>query len=421
MPVCEILSVGSELTLGNIVDTNSSFLAKEIRKLGYTVRFCQTVSDDRDDMIAAFQTALDRSDLILATGGLGPTYDDRTREVVSELLGKKLILSEPVKERIRLYFTARQMPMSDNNLRQAMVPEGAKVLQNDWGTAPGLYIEEKGKEIFLLPGVPREMKELFCNRVYPLLAKKSRSTVQTRILRFYGIGESLLEERLGDLMKNSIDPNLATFALSGEVALHITAHGKSAEKVRALIAQSEREILDKVGEYCYGAEQDCLESVLVKRFAERGLTIAAAESCTGGLVSQRITSVSGSSAVFRLGVCSYCEEMKEKVLNVSEKLLREDRVYSEECALQMARGVLRLAESDIAIGITGIAGPDGGTETDPVGTVYIAVTNGQKECVVRNCFSFTGNNREYIRTLASSKALAMALELCDLFRHRDCF
>jgi len=296
MKICEILSVGTELLLGDVVDTNASYLSQKMKEIGYSVLHRQTCGDNEGRLAACLRLALSRSDLVLVTGGLGPTYDDITREVTASVLNLQLEKNLEAEEQIRSYFNRRGIPMSENNLRQAMVPRGAQVLRNDWGTAPGLWIRQEDKSVILLPGVPREMKALMEHRVLPVFKQEGNRILKTRILRCYGISESLLDERLGDLMRSSLNPTLAPYAGENGVELHLTASSPTSEEAEVLCDALQGQIIPVISDYCYAVGNLSLEEALVSRFTEKGITVSAAESCTGGLVAERITSVAGSSA-----------------------------------------------------------------------------------------------------------------------------
>ncbi len=410
MKTAEIVSVGDELLSGAVVDTNAVYLCAQMRRLGYSVRYRQTCGDREEEITFSLDLALSRSDLVIVTGGLGPTKDDLTRQVTGKLFDAPLLLDESVAQSLRAYFASRGISMSDNNLLQAQVPKGAEVLQNDWGTAPGLLLRKEEKKVILLPGVPSEMKEIFKHRVLPILKQESQEHFHTRVLRFYGIPESVLDEKLGDLIGRE-DFLVAPYAGGGEVQICVTTWEEEKSAAERSCETIVNEILKRVGDYCYGEGDDTLERVLVKRCREQNVLLATAESCTGGLLSQRITSCPGSSEIFRLGLCTYSEEEKAKRLGVSTETLSRFGVYSKPCALEMARGVRSLSGAKIGIGITGIAGPSGGTEENPVGTVYIAVVTEQEEICERCVFGPEKAGRDWIRRLASSKALAMALSL----------
>ncbi len=411
--ICEIISVGTELLLGDVTDTNATFLSRALREMGICIYHRNTIGDNFDRMTKVFSEALDRSEIVIVTGGLGPTYDDITRQVAADLFKMPLEEDEGVKERITAFFQRRGVTMSENNLRQALVPKGALVLENEWGTAPGLWLEKNGKIMVLLPGVPSEMKAIFTHRVKPRLEKMCPQKFSNLILHFYGISESLLDEKLSDLMENGKNPTASPYAGNGEVEIHITAFSETKEKAVAMCEKTKEEILSRIGEYYYGEGDTSLEKETVRFFREKKLTLSTAESCTGGLLSQRVTSVPGASDVIGLGVCSYSEEIKKKVLSVPEEVLALKGVYSEECALFMARGVRLLSGSDLGIGITGIAGPDGGDETNPVGTVYIALSGPKGEICEKTVFGHKKSSREQIRYSAASKALSLALRYFD--------
>ncbi len=408
--ICEIISVGTELLLGDVTDTNATYLSRRMRELGFCVYHRSTVGDNRERMKEAFQKAHENSDLVIVTGGLGPTYDDITREVAAALFEMPLAENKAVKEKIAAFFRRRGIQMSENNLRQALVPQGARILDNDWGTAPGLWLEKGGKGMILLPGVPSEMKAIFENRVKNELEKKSCEKFSNRILHFYGISESLVDEVLSDLMQKGTNPTVSPYAGKGEVEIHVTAFSQSEKKASELCENAKEEILFRIGEYYYGEGDTSLEKELVSLCLEGKKTLSTAESCTGGLLSQRITSVPGASDVIGLGVCAYREEIKEKVLSVPKEVLEKNGVYSKECALFMAKGVRALSGSTLGIGITGVAGPGGGDEENPVGTVYIALSGDKGEISEKFVFGHKKSSREDIRYFASSKALSMALK-----------
>lgn len=414
MPAAELISVGTELLLGNIVDTNQAFLSQKLSEVGINVYFRQNVGDHAERLKSTFLLALSRSDIVILTGGLGPTYDDVTKSVVASSLGLELRENAEQRRKLEEYFSARPDPMPKENLLQALVPEGAEVLENDWGTAPGIYISHLGKQIFLLPGVPREMKPMFCSRVLPRLPVNGG--LYSVMLHLYGIGESRVDELLSDLMTTSLNPTVAPYAKTGEVHLRVTCRAGSEEEAKPLLDDKICRIEEKVGEFIYSRNGENLQQALVFRLKKKGKTVSFAESCTGGLCAQRVTEVPGSSAVLGFSAVTYSEEMKEKILGVSEETLAKHSVYSRECALEMARGVKKLSGADIGVATTGIAGPDGGTKENPVGTVYIAAVSDRGErCEVFH-FAHSTSEREYVREMASSRAIAMALQCADAFR-----
>lgn len=411
MKTAEILSVGEELLQGDVVDTNAAWLSRELKEIGFSIRFRQTCGDCAEELSASLELALSRSDLVLVTGGLGPTYDDITRDVTARTFGVELLTDEGVAKKLKAYFQRRGLEMSENNLRQAQVPQGARILENDWGTAPGLWLEGERGNAILLPGVPGEMKAIFKNRVVPILEKFSGEVRKTEILHFYGITESHLDEVLFDLATSDPSVVIAPYAGGGEVELHVTASGKSGEEASEKCETAIDKIFALVGNFCYGRGETNLEKALVEACVEKGIRLATAESCTGGLISRRITSVPGASRVFPMGLCTYWEEEKVRCLGVRPETLSRFGVYSKECALEMAEGVCTLSGAELGIGITGIAGPDGGTDENPVGTVYIAVVFGEKKSCVRTVLGHRSAGRDWICQLASSKALDMARAL----------
>ncbi len=406
----EIVAVGTELLLGNIVNTDSQVLANGLAELGINVLHQTVVGDNAARLTDTLKTALSRSDIVITTGGLGPTGDDITRETVAEVLGRRLVRDEPSMERIRDYFRRTGRKMGPTNEKQAMLPEGCMILVNDWGTAPGCVVEQGGKAVVMLPGPPREMTPLFDRRVRPYLQKFSDGVIASINLREFGIPESTVQETLDDLMKGE-SPTLSPYAKEGEVQLRVTAKAADETGALALCRPVAEEVKKRLGDCFYGENVGSLEEVVVKILAEKKQTIALAESCTGGLTAARITSVPGSSDVFECGVVSYANRVKHALLGVREETLDRFGAVSEQTAIQMAEGIRSRAEADFGVGITGIAGPGGGTAAKPVGLVYVAVSNG-KDCFVRRLMLGHGSGeRKHIRYLSSSHALDMARRL----------
>jgi nicotinamide-nucleotide amidase len=371
--ICEILSVGTELLLGDILNTNSQYLNRRLADLGISVYFNTTVGDNPQRLKKALEIAFSRSDMVIATGGLGPTKDDLTKEVSAEFFGKKLILHEESLNRIKEFFEKRGLPLTEGNIKQAYIIEGSKVIPNDWGTAPGIIYENNGKILILLPGPPREMIPMFETYVVPYLLTLSSETIQSKVLRVCGLGESFMEERIKDLIENQTNPTIAPYAKEGEAILRITAKAKSKEEAEKLIEEVEKEIRKRLGDFIYGEGDITLEEVVVKLLIEKGITIAVAESCTGGMISARIVNVPGVSKVFKEGIIAYSNESKVKRLNISEETLKKYGAVSKECALEMARNVAMISGADIGLSSTGIAGPEGGTSDKPVGLVYLGL------------------------------------------------
>ena len=403
----EILCVGTELLLGDIVNTNAVYLAKELAKLGINVYHQAVVGDNPERLKASLKEALSRCDLVITTGGLGPTCDDLTKETAAEVL--KLPMEENAEElqHIKEYFKKINRTMTDNNRKQALIPKGAVILKNGFGTAPGILAENNGKFLALLPGPPREMRPMFDNELAPILKKYTGKTLVSRTIHIFNVGESSVESKLKDLMNSLENPTLAPYAKDGEVLLRVTAAAESTEKGYEMIEPVIEKVRETIGnEYIYGIDVGNLQTALVKALHEKNLKIATAESITGGLVSKRITEVSGSSEVFECGICSYSNNIKHSVLGVSQETLDTFTEYSAETALEMAKGVRRISGADIGISTTGIAGPNGGTDEKPVGLVYVAVDSDNysdvKKLLLSRGFS---EEREFIRYLASSHAL----------------
>lgn len=370
----EILCIGTELLLGNVVNTNAAWLSQQLARLGINVYHHTVVGDNAQRLEEALQIAFRRSDLVITTGGLGPTYDDLSKETVSKYFNRQLVLHQPSLEKIQEFFAKRPASaMLPNNEKQAYQPEGAVVFTNHSGTAPGAAIEGDGKVAIMLPGPPREMKLMFEREVLPYLQKFSDHVIVSRDLQLFGIGESLTETLLKDLMTSSVNPTLAPYAKEGEVNLRLTASAATAAEGYAMMEPLMEKINRLVGQYIYGIDVPDLQTALVDYLLAHHITVSAAESCTGGLVSKSITDIAGCSAIYPGGVCSYSNEMKMKWLGVKASTLALHGAVSEETALEMAQGIRLATGADLGISTTGVAGPDGGTPEKPVGLVYVAV------------------------------------------------
>ncbi len=405
----EVLCVGTEILIGDIINTNAAYISQRLASLGINQYHQGVVGDNPERLKKFLSEALERSDLVIMTGGLGPTYDDLTKETVAELMGKKMVLHQESFDRLKEFFADRNMEMTENNVKQAYMPEGCKVLRNNCGTAPGAIIENEqtGKAAIILPGPPREMKPMFEEGVVPYIESLSDSLFVSKNINIFGLGESMVENILIDVMKNSLNPTVAPYALDGEVRLRVTAKAPTKEEgERICLEMIERLKKSGVGPYVYGVDTT-LEGALVEKLTTLNKKIAVAESCTGGGVTSKITSISGASNVLDGSVVSYANEVKERLLGVERSVLDEKGAVSEECALQMAEGVRKLMKADVGISITGIAGPTGGTIDKPVGTVYIAVSTEEKsECKRLN---LRNNGREYIRNVSAKNVLHLAL------------
>ncbi|PAW77042.1 MAG: competence/damage-inducible protein A [Verrucomicrobia bacterium Tous-C9LFEB] len=395
----EVLNTGSELLLGHVTNTHLTYLAQELFSFGLRVERQVTVPDG-----AAIRTALaeavQRADLVIVTGGLGPTSDDITRDVAAELFQRTLIYHDTIFQEIRAYLSTRHVIISDLNKNQAMVPEGAIVLKNDFGTAPGLIIEDGGKAVVLLPGPPRELKPMWKNKVEPWLRDKlaalKRPPVYERIWRIVAVGESRVQDMLEPVLKDLGEFEFGYCARAGEVDFRLITHDAAALDKAAVI------IREKIGDAIYAEGTQSMESTVITLATAKGLKIATAESCTGGLVAHRLTNVPGASAVYYRGWVTYSNLAKVEELGVDATLILEKGAVSREVAKAMAEGALATANADVAVALTGIAGPDGGTPEKPVGTVWIAVATKEKTEAFRKIFS---TDRETFKYMASQSAL----------------
>ncbi len=406
----EILSVGTELLLGDIVNTDAAYVARGLAALGINLYHQGVVGDNPKRLEGALKFALGRSDLVILTGGLGPTYDDLTKETAAKLMGRSMYLHEESLERMRVRFESRGLTMTENNKKQALMPEGAIVFKNDYGTAPGLAIEdeEKGKIIIMLPGPPRELEPMFDEVVTPYLKKFSQRVLFSRTVNIFGMGESKVETVLKDIMLSSKNPTLAPYAKDGEVLLRVTASGENETECRTMCDEMIARIREtEVGAYIYGVDSGSLEAALVNELIKQGKTVAAAESCTGGYVAKRITNVSGSSSVIDGSIVTYANSVKEKFVGVSHETLERHGAVSHNTAIEMARGVRELFGADVGIATTGVAGPTGGTVEKPIGRVYVAVSCDACE-EVRELTLGERATREYIRFVSASHALDLA-------------
>ncbi len=404
----EILCVGTEILIGDIVNTNAAYISKRLAALGINQYYQAVVGDNPQRLEEKIREALTRCDLLIMTGGLGPTYDDLTKETAARCMGRKLYLHERSLERMSAYFTSMNRTMTENNRKQAYMPEGSVVFDNDHGTAPGLAMEDEAdsKIVIMLPGPPREMVPMWDDSVEPYLRQFSEAVFYSRNINITGMGESAVENVLRDYMEKAVNPTVAPYCKEGEVRLRVTARVKTPEEGRALCDRAIAEIAaTEVGKYIYGIDTT-LEEAAVRLLAEAGKHVATAESCTGGLIAKRITEVSGSSAVFDGSVVSYANRIKEKLVGVKAETLEKYGAVSEETAREMACGIREVIGADYGIGVTGIAGPTGGTPEKPVGLVYVSLAD-EKECqVVRLTLK---GDREHIRTLTSNHALAMLI------------
>lgn len=402
--VVELISVGTELLLGNIVNTNTQFLAEKCALLGLTMYHQVTVGDNHDRLAEVIRTALKRSDVIILTGGLGPTEDDLTKEVCAEVMGFPLVEDTHTHERIEEYFRNNiYKVIPDNNWKQAIVPAGCIVLDNDNGTAPGLILEKYGKSAILLPGPPNELYPLFMNQVYPYLQKLQPEVIRSQMVKICGVGESQVEDKILDLIDKQQNPTIATYAKTGEVHIRVTAKAATEEDAKKLVKPVVKEIKNRFGDYVYSTkEEETLEQAVVRLLKKYELTVTTAESCTGGLLAGLIINVPGASEVYNEGFITYSNKAKRKYLDVSKSTLKKYGAVSEQTAREMATGGVFATDSDACVAVTGLAGPDGGSEEKPVGLVYIATYMKDKVNVQK--YQFKGN-RAKIREQAVVKGL----------------
>lgn len=382
----EIISVGTELLLGEIVDTNAAYLSQRLARLGVDVLYRVTVGDNLARLAGQIRQSMERAEIVILCGGLGPTEDDLTREAVAEAVGRQLVSLPEIEQWLREFFAARGRQITPNNLRQAQVPEGGRTLPNEVGTAPGVVLEAEGRLIVALPGPPSELHPMWEKhaeavvREFAARAEAGRS-LYTRVLRLVDIGESQVANDLADLITAQTDPTIALYASPGEVKVRMATKAASAEEAAERFAPIEAEVRRRLGSYVYAVDDETMEQVVGKLLRERGATLAVAESCTGGLIGHRITNVPGASDYFLAGYVTYSNEAKMDVLGVPEHIIKTHGAVSEECARAMAEGALRRAGATYGLATTGIAGPTGGTPSKPVGTVFIAVADDTR-CVV---------------------------------------
>lgn len=410
----EILCVGTELLLGDIVNTNAAYLSRKLAELGIHVYRHTVVGDNPKRLLRALDAAFAEADLVITSGGLGPTYDDLTKETVAEYFGRAMELHEESLETIRAYFARTGRVMTANNEKQAVMPVGAIVFPNHYGTAPSLAIEgENNKTAIMLPGPPGELCPIFEEEILPYLKSRRKTVLVSKNVHIFGMGESAVESRLRELMTRSENPTVAPYCKEGEVRLRVTAQSDSEASARAMCdAMIDRIRETEVGSYIYGVDIGTLENAVVELLRARGLTLACAESCTGGLIAKRITDIAGCSDVFLGGCVTYANEAKERLLGVSHDSLTRFGAVSEQVAREMARGVRERLGADIGVSATGIAGPSGGSEEKPVGTVYIGISTKNGEQVRRLSLS-SMRSREYIRIVSAGNAYDMVLQ-CGL-------
>ncbi len=403
----EILSVGTELLLGNIANTDAQMLSQGLSELGLNVFWHTVVGDNLQRAEEAVALAKQRADIIITTGGLGPTCDDLTKNVLAEAFGKKLVFDEGSAQRIRSYFQRTGRPMTDNNLQQAMLPEGCTILENDWGTAPGCAFEAEGCHVIMLPGPPSECRPMFQYRAKPYLLSLSEGVIASHTIKLFGIGESSMEAQLRDQMNAMSNPTLAPYAKEGECELRVTAKAATDGEAQALLRPTVEQVRALFGDKVYGVDVPSLEYEVIQALKTKDLTLGVAESCTGGLIAKRLTDVPGASAAFKGGIVSYTNEVKENLLGVPPHILERYGAVSQEVAAAMAEGARRALGCDIALSATGVAGPDKDDWGNEVGTMFVAIST-FKGTHVRPLHLGTRPMRERLRTQTASHAFDLA-------------
>ena len=407
--VVELTSVGTELLLGNIVNTNAAYLAQKCAILGLSLYHQTVVGDNEERLSETLQTALGRADVVILSGGLGPTQDDLTKETAASVLEMPLVEDAHSRERIEEYFKNSQFKIiTDNNWKQAMVPKGAIVVDNDNGTAPGLIMEKKGKSVILLPGPPNELVPMFEKSIMPYLRKLQPETISSVMVKICGLGESYVETQIADLIENQSNPTIATYAKTGEVHLRVTAKAADEKEAKKLIKPMVKELKNRFGNSIYTTDENVtLEETVVNLLKEKELTLTTAESCTGGMLGARLTNVPGVSDVYKQGFITYSNRAKRKMLDVKKNTLKDYGAVSDKTAKEMAKNGAFITGSDVCVSITGIAGPGGGTPEKPVGLVYIACC--YHDNITVNEYHFKGE-REKVRENTVVRALTLLRE-----------
>ena len=404
----EIVSVGTELLLGEINDTNATYICQQLTQTGIDVHLRHTVDDDRGRIVQVLQEARRRSQIVITTGGLGPTPDDLTREALAQVTGRPLHSIAAAEQQLKEFFATRGLMPTANNLKQCQVPRGGRLLENNCGTAPGVLLEHEECTFIALPGPPPEMREMLKGSVMPYLREKARQAQEaelfTRTLRLCDIGESSAAELLGDILDDQVDPALALYAKPGEVRVRMSTKAASEAEAMQRLNDTEQQIRQRLGARVYGIDEETMEVAVGNALLAAGATLAVAESCTGGLVASRITDVPNSSEYFVNGYVTYSNESKQRLLSVSDQILDKYGAVSEQCARAMAEGAREASGADYAVAVTGIAGPTGGTAEKPVGLVYIAVADEQS--TICQEFNWPGT-RDQFKQRTSQIALNM--------------
>lgn len=368
-----ILTVGTEILFGQIVNTNAAYLSRELNNLGFDVMYHYSVGDNPKRLLELIHLAFRDCDMIITTGGLGPTQDDLTKETIAKAMGERIVVSDMAMEALKSHYRKSEKPMTENNLKQAYMPESAEVLPNDQGTAPGFWLEKDGKIIVSMPGPPREMTNMFSKEVMPRLRSLQDSVIHYRILRTFGLGESKMETVLLPLIDEQTDPTIATYAKEGECSLRIASKRATLQEAKKAVDDMSQRVMDIIGEYVYSQDNEDLKDVVGRLLISKNITVSCAESCTGGLFAGTLTDIPGISCVFDRGIVTYSNKAKMEELGVKEDTLETFGAVSSQTAAEMAQGLAEKTGSDLCISVTGIAGPDGGSLQKPVGTAYVGI------------------------------------------------
>ena len=406
--IVELISVGTEILLGNIVNTNAAYLSEQCAALGLSCYYQDVVGDNEERLCETIRTALGRADILLISGGLGPTQDDLTKEAAAKVMGRLLYLHEESKASIQRFFEDRGLEITDNNWKQAMMPEGCIVVDNPNGTAPGVIMTENGRHVILMPGPPNEMIPMFETSIMPYLGTLQDGVIFSQTVKVCGVGESKAETMVQDLIESQSNPTIATYAKTGEVHLRVTARAEDEKAAKKLVKPVVKELKSRFGSHVYTTEEEVtLEKAVVDLLLANKLTISTVESCTGGLVAARLINVAGVSEVFKSGYIAYSNKAKRRLLGIKKSLLVKHGAVSKETAREMAKGAALVSKADVTVSVTGIAGPDGGTEEKPVGLVYIGCSVCGKVTVKEYHFS---GSRAKIRESTVSAALTLMRE-----------
>jgi nicotinamide-nucleotide amidase len=400
----EIVTVGTEMLLGDLVDTNTAWISQRLAELGVGIYRHTTIGDNSDRIVAALRDAASRSDLVVTTGGLGPTSDDLTNACISTLTGREMVEYQEAREHVDTMFARFGRTPTSNNYKQALFPEGTELIPNPVGTAMGALVEWEGTLFATLPGVPTEMKSMFEATLEPLIRARSEGSIVSKTLHFAGIGESALADKVQEFL-DATDPTVAPLAGQGRVRLRITTRAATDGEAQEKIAPVEREIIARLSDYYFGEGDETLEGSVGRLLGDRGATLALAESCTGGLLAKRLTDMPGSSAYFTEGLVTYSNESKERLLGVPHAMIVDHGAVSEPVAREMAEGARRVSGADYGLSVTGIAGPDGGTQEKPVGLVFVGISDAKVTFAEKLDLTAWARSRDSIRERSANRAL----------------